>query len=177
MLRNMHAFRRPDSCLTFVIVSVLTTGALLPCSCDKSSDTPGRPVIAAILMQQDQFFRLNEEGMKDAATRLGIDLRLQNASGALDKEINLVETFIPQKVGAIIVSPLSSKASVPALQRAHGAGIQVVTYNNDLAADFPACSISSDQEALGAESGRAARRYIETKLGGKAKVALIGFVS
>ena len=74
-------------------------------------------------MQQDQFFRLNELGMKDAAERHRLDLRVQNATGALDKEITLVDTFMAQKVGAILVSPLSTQASIPALKRAGAEGI------------------------------------------------------
>src|SRR5262245_11857551 len=43
------------------------------------------PVIGAILMQQDQFFRLNEQGMREAAASHQADLKVQNAGGALDK--------------------------------------------------------------------------------------------
>src|SRR5438128_857680 len=86
-----------------------------------------KPVIGAILMQQDQFFRLNERGMRDAARTLGADLRVQNAAGALDKEASIVETFTTQGVSAILVSPLSSTASIPALQRARERGIHVIT--------------------------------------------------
>jgi ABC-type sugar transport system substrate-binding protein len=134
-------------------------------------------VIGAILMQQDQFFRLNEAGMRDAAARSGADLKVQNAGGALDKEASILDTYITQKVDAVLVSPLSTQASIPALRRAADRGIKVVTYNNGIAADFPVCNIQSDQEALGASTGKAAREYIETRLGGKAKVVLIGFAS
>ena len=136
-----------------------------------------RPVLGAILMQQDQFFRLNENGMTAAAGKLGADLKVQNAAGALDKEASILDTFITQKVDAILVSPLSSKASIPALKRAFDRGILIVTYNNGIDADFPTCNISSDQVALGANSGQAARAYIEKTLGGRARVAIVGFAS
>lgn len=137
---------------------------------------PGIPV-GVVLMQQDQFFRLNEAGMREAAEGMGVDLRVQNAAGALDKEVAIVETFVTQRARAILVSPLSSEASIPALKAAHDAGIHVITYNNGLAADFPVFSITSDQRSLGATSGLAARALVESKLGGKAKIALIGFRS
>lgn len=140
-----------------------------------------RPVtvvqIGAILMQQDQFFKSNEQGMKAAADQFGGTISIQNAGGALDKEISLVESFITQEMRAIVVSPLSSKASIKALKKAHDAGIKIITYNNSIEADFPVCTVSSDQKELGAATGRAARDYIEKKLKGKAKVALIGFAS
>ena len=138
---------------------------------------PKAPVIGVVLMQQDQFFRLNEAGMREAATRLGADLRVQNAAGALDKEASIVETFTAQKVDAILVSPLSSEGSVPALRRAHEAGIKIITYNNGLSAAFVSFAIGSDQASLGATSGAAAKAFIEMQLGGKASIALIGFAS
>lgn len=157
--------------------SMLAAVSAALAACGGRTEGPKKPVIAAILMQQDQFFRLNEQGMRAAAERLGVDLRVQSAAGALDKEVSLLDTFMTQKVGAVLISPLSMKASVPALERANGRGIKIVTYNNSLGADFPACAIASDQEALGATTGRAAREYIEKKLGGKARIALIGFAS
>lgn len=138
---------------------------------------PRKPVVGAILMQQDQFFRLNEAGMREAAEAFGADLRVQNAAGALDREIGIVETFMTQGVDAILVSPLSATGSVPALQRAHERGIRIVIYNNSLAADFPVFSIASDQAGLGAATGREVRGYVNTRLGGKARIAVIGFAS
>lgn len=135
------------------------------------------PVVGVILMQQDQFFRLNESGMRDAAKNLGVTLKVQNAAGALDKEASILDTFLALKVDAVLVSPLGSKASIPALERAHERGVHVVTYNNGIDAGFPESNIQSDQVSLGAESGKAARAYIESKLGGRARVALIGYAS
>ena len=145
--------------------------------CSKEEPAPGKLKIGAILMQQDQFFRLNEHGMKDAAEQHHVDLHVQNATGALDKEITLIDTFMAQKVAAILISPLSTQASIPGLRRAHDNGIKIIVYNNAIAADFPACSIASDQAALGASTGEAARRYVDRKLGGKARVAILGFAS
>lgn len=153
-----------------------TTGDAQPASAP-GGRSGAAPVIGAILMQQDQFFRMNEQGMREAAASLGADLKVQNAGGALDKEAAILDTFLAQKVDAVVVSPLGSQASIPALRRAHERGVKVITYNNGIAADFPVANIQSDQEALGASSGQAARAYIESRLGGKARVALIGFSS
>lgn len=164
---------------------------LAAAGCDKKSEAPEeapakafdltRPTadirIGAILMQQDQFFRANETGMKAAAKEFGATMTAQNATGALDKEISLVESFINQKVRAIVVSPLSEKASVNALKKAHDAGIKIVTYNNSIEADFPACTVASDQSEIGASTGRAVVEYVRKHRKGKAKIALIGFAS
>ncbi len=164
------------------IFHVLTSIGLGLCAaglaaCDRSTQNTDKPKIGAILMQQDQFFRLNESGMRTAAEKLGVDLRVQNAAGALDKEISLIETFMAQRVGAILVSPLSAAASLPALKRASETGIRIITYNNSLPAAFVSTEIGSDQVELGASSGEAARQYVSKHRAGKARIAIIGFAS
>jgi len=133
--------------------------------------------VAGIGFQDDQFFKLVELGMKDAAARLGVDFRPANSAGAADKEISLLETFTANKMDAICVAPLSQQASIPALKRAHDAGIKIITFDSTIAAGFPAASIRSDPESLGRPTGEEARRYIIEKLGGKAKVAIIHYMA
>lgn len=137
----------------------------------------GRLKVAAILMAQDQFFRLNEFGMKDAANRLKVDLRVGVADDKPDREISLIDTYIEQKVGAILVSPFNAVGSVEALRRANAAGIKIVAYNLSIDKDFESANIESNQFDLGASTGKAFAKYVQAKLGGKAKIALIGFAS
>src|SRR5262249_16953714 len=145
--------------------------------CRAKNPGNGKPVVGAILMQQDQFFRSNELGMREAAEKLGIDLRVQNATAALDKEIGLIETYITQKVQAIVVSPLNSRTSWPALRRASDAGIHIIQYNNSVEDPIGDCRITSDQTSLGASTGRVARDFVQNRKGGKAKIALIGYAT
>ena len=153
------------------LLCVLAGCALLGCSDSKKTK------VAGILFQEDQFFRLVEYGMRAAAKQHDLTLLVGNSSSALDKEVSLVDTYIERGVKAIVISPLSTKSSVPALQRAYARGIQVITYNTAIAADFPASNIESDQVDLGAATGKAARKYIEEKLGGRAQVILIAFMA
>jgi simple sugar transport system substrate-binding protein/ribose transport system substrate-binding protein len=138
---------------------------------------PQAPRIAGIVFQEDQFFRLVQFGMKDAAEKAGAELLLANSANKPDKEIDLVNTYLARKVDAIVVSPLSAKASAAALKRAAEKGVRVVTFNSTVEGDVPAAQIESDQADLGAQTGAAARKYIEEKLGGKARVAILAFKS
>ena len=133
--------------------------------------------IAGIVFQEDQFFRLIQFGMQDAADKAGVELLLANSANKPDKEIQLVNTYIARGVDAIVISPLSAKASATALQRAKDAGIVVVTYNSTVEGDIPAAYIESDQGDLGRQTGLVARRYIEEQLGGRAKIATLAFKS
>ena len=153
------------------IAAVLGIVAL---SCGDQQEAPAEKKlkIAGIVFQEDQFFRLIQFGMQDAADKAGVELLLANSANKPDKEIQLVNTYIAyiaRGVDAIVISPLSAKASATALQRAKDAGIVVVTYNSTVEGDIPAAYIESDQGDLGRQTGLVARRYIEEQLGGRAK--------
>ena len=144
---------------------------------DRESKTPAKLKIAGIVFQEDQFFRLFQFGMKQAAEKADIELLIANCNNKPDKEIQLVNTYIARKVDAIIISPLSEKASVAALNRAHKAGIKIITYNTTIQGEAPSTYIESKQFDLGAQTGRTARKYINEKLNGQAKIAILAFKS
>jgi ABC-type sugar transport system substrate-binding protein len=171
------------------LIALITTGALVA-GCNSNSGSAGAPTtgsgasagtkpkqIAAILMQDDQFYRLNQFGMQDAAKKHGVDLLVESAGGALDKEISLVGTYTSRGVDAILVQPINPKGSVPALQRAASQGVKVLTYGVPLNKPFVSGGLQSDDVALGGSTGKVATAYIQKKLGGKAKVAILDFIS
>lgn len=131
--------------------------------------------VAAILMQDDQFFRLTEVGLKESARKNNIEFVSASSSGALDKEINLVDTYITRGVDAIIVAPISPKGSIPALKRAADKGIKIVSW---ISVDQPFISavVRNDDTVLGKSTGRITREYIQKKMGGKANIAMLEFV-
>ncbi len=133
--------------------------------------------IAGIVFQEDQFMRMIQIGMDDAAKQVKVKLLKANSNNKLDKEIQLVDTYIARGVDAIVITPLSRKASITALKKAHEQGIKIITYNTPVDADFPVSYINSSQLELGSSTGKIARKYIEEKLKGKAKVAVLCFDS
>lgn len=133
--------------------------------------------LAGIVFQEDQFFRLVLFGMRDAAAKAGVELLEGNSNNKPEKEIELINTYVARKVDAILVSPLSRKGSVAALQQAHDKGVTIVTYNAPVDADISASYIECTPTDLGRKTGAAARQYIEQKLGGKARVAIVAFKS
>jgi ABC-type sugar transport system substrate-binding protein len=160
---------------SIVIVLCLVLLSLFGCS-TKQKEAPKKR-IAGIVFQEDQFFRLVLFGMRDAAKKYDVELLEANSDNKPDKEVQLINTYIANKVDAIAIAPLSAKISASALERAREKGIVVITHNMTLDTDIAASSIESDQFDIGASTGRAARDYIESKLGGKAKVAILAFQS
>jgi ABC-type sugar transport system substrate-binding protein len=146
---------------------------LLVGGCSTKQQEQQKKRIAGIVFQEDQFFRLILFGMREAAKKNGVELLEANSAGRPDKELELINTYIANKVDAIVISPLSTKASVSALKRAREKGIAVITYNTTVEGDIAAAFIESDQFDLGAETGKYLRQYIENKLNGKATIAVL----
>lgn len=158
-------------------IAVVLGLAVLSCGEQREAPAEQKLKIAGIVFQEDQFFRLIQFGMQDAADKAGVELLLANSANKPDKEIQLVNTYIARGVDAIVISPLSAKASATALQRAKDAGIVVVTYNSTVEGDIPVAYIESDQVDLGRQTGLVARHYIEEQLGGRANIATLAFKS
>jgi len=143
----------------------------------KTAGAQDRPKLAGIVFQEDQFFRLVLFGMRQAAKENGVELLEGNSASKPEKEIELINTYISRKVDAILISPLSAKGSLAALKLAQDKGITIIAHNTPIESDIPASYIESNAENLGVQTGGVARRYIENKLGGSAKLAVIAFKS
>jgi len=139
--------------------------------------TPKKIKLAGVIFQDDQFFRLIKFGMQDAAKKYDVDLLEGNSNNKPETEQQMLENFQTKKVDAIIISPLSFKGSVAALKDAHDKGIVIVTNNTAINADFPEGDVECSNEDLGSQTGKAAVKYINEKLGGKANVAIVAFKS
>lgn len=133
--------------------------------------------VAGIVFQADQFFQIIQLGMEAAADEYGADLLLGNSDNSPQKEIELVNTYLTGGVDAIAISPLSETASVQALQEAHEEGVEIVTYNSPLGADFPVSYINSSQYELGSSTGEAAAEYVSGMSGDSVNVAVLAFDS
>ena len=171
-----------------VLVAGAVSLTMFLSACSKNQETSGtkssdsKPVkeqkqIAGIIFQNDQFFNLVAYGMEDAAKKAGVKFLLANSNNKPDLEIQLVNTYIARGVDAIVISPLSQKSSVAALQRARDEGITVVTYNTSVDGDLAQAFVESDQFNVGAETGKAAKEFIEKNLGGKANIAILALKS
>lgn len=133
--------------------------------------------VAGIIFQDDQFFRLLSFGMKDAAQKGGANFLLGNSMSKADKEIQLIDSYVTKKVDAIAISPISTKSSAAGLNRAADKGVKLILTNSTIPGKAPSSFIESNQMELGQRTGEAARKYIEQKLGGKAKVGILAYKS
>ena len=78
----------------YLILAGLLAIILLSAGCggQESGEKKQGKKIAGIVFQEDQFFRLIQFGMKEAAERAGAELLLANSAGKPDKEVQLINT-------------------------------------------------------------------------------------
>ncbi|MEV8467293.1 substrate-binding domain-containing protein [Fluviibacterium sp. DFM31] len=158
------------STFTKLTAAAITVGALTGAA--RADDL----TVASVVFQQDQFFRTIQMGMTAAAEAAGVTLLEGNSDSKPEKEISLIDTYIARGVDAIVISPVSKVASIPALKRASDKGIKVVTYNSTIDdTSIPVSYLNSKQRDLGNSTGQMAAAFIQSELGGKAKIATLGF--
>lgn len=131
--------------------------------------------IAGIVFQQDMFMRSVQRGMEQAAKKANVTLLSGNSDNKPEKEATLVDTYVSRGAKAIVIAPISDKASIPALRRANDKGVKIITWTTGIKADFPVATVGSSGRAMGGGTGQAAARFIKARLGGTANVGLIGF--
>jgi simple sugar transport system substrate-binding protein/ribose transport system substrate-binding protein len=153
-------------------VAIAASCALV--GCNRQAGASKQYKIAGIILKEDEFFKLVQTGMEQAAKEQGVDLQM-NTSNTLDKEVELINTCTTSGVDAIVIAPQSKESSAKALQAAAAKGIKVVCANTPIDADFVVSDIESDAVDLGTETGKAAVKFINEKLGGKANIAIIAF--
>lgn len=157
-------------------LSSLALAAALATSVAAPAMAQSDVTIAAVVFQQDQFFRTIQLGMNAAADAAGVELLEGNSNSEPQQEISLIDTYIARGVDAIVISPVSAVASIPALMRARDRGIHIVTYNSNVDdTSIPVSYLNSAQRDLGNSTGMMAAEFIANELGGEANVATLGF--
>lgn len=137
------------------------------------------PVVAGIVFQQDQYMRTCLVGLRAAAKEGKFQLIEGNSDNKLEKEAQLIDTYIGRGVDAIAITPLSQEGSMAALQRARDKGIKVVTFGTTVGGDIAQASIVGSDTALGKSTGAYARALFAKKMktGEKIKIATVAFKS
>lgn len=153
-------------------------GAALLCGATVANASKDKPVIAGIVFQQDIYMKTVLAGMRAAAKQGGATLLEANSDNKIEKEAQIIDTFISRGVDAIVLTALSQTNSVAALERARAKGIVVVTVGTGVTKEgVSQAHFMSDDTDIGLSTGTAAADFIKSKLGGKAKMATLAFKS
>lgn len=156
--------------LRSVILLVLALSMLLALTACSTSQKSDKVKIGVTLMDFSTEFGI---GLKDYMTAKadamgGVELTVVDAGGDAAKQLQQVETFISQKVDAIIMQPQEQEACSPAIDKAKAAGIPIINCNS-LTITEPDAYVGSNDS----ESAEIAMTYIAEQLGGKGNVLMM----
>lgn len=116
--------------------------------------------IGVLFLDSQGFFGEIQRGIIEGAADENITLLTDNSESDPVQESNFLDTAIGAGVSAVIISPVSTEASVPAVERVSEAGIPVVCYNTCLSeADTERLAgglVTTKQEDLGIGTGEVA---------------------
>jgi inositol transport system substrate-binding protein len=102
----------------------------------------------------------------------GVTLQFEDARSDVVKQLSQVESFISQKVDAIIVNPVDTAATQRITKSAVAAGIPLVYVNrrpDDLKLPAGVVTVASDD----LEAGRMQMQYLADKMGGKGDIVIL----
>ncbi len=168
--------RAPDVWVSaFGLALTLLGLLLLPTGCNRN-DTPTarqQPVIGVSLLNlSSEFIVMLNQAIEAKAKELGVRLIVNDAQRSSEKQVQQIESFIAQRVDAIILNPCEVEASSPAVIKALAAGIPIVNVNSETKA-APTAFVGSRDE----ESARLAVEYIARRLNGQGNLLMMqGFL-
>ena len=142
---------------------------------EESMDLSGEGMtFAGVVFQSDTFMQTVQAGMEAAAAEMGGELILGNSENDLAKEASMIDDYITRGVDAIIITPISADGSVTALKAAKDAGITIICFNTCVSDDSIASAfLVTKNEDLGSTTGAGAVEFINSQLGGEAKIGLL----
>jgi len=143
-------------------------GLLLVAGCGKKEETAGEPAtktprpedvfkteaaggaglkVAMIPKRKGiDYFNATQVGAEEAAKELGVELDFDGpVEASVDKQIELIDSFITRKFDLLAVSPNDPDAIAPILQRARDQGVHVLTWDADANAEASGREFFVDQ--------------------------------
>ena len=153
-----------------LLAAVLLTGCNQATTSENSQDGGNKKLVVGVTMlsMQNEFIVNVHDEMAKKAEETGIELITVDAERSALKQVEQVESFIAQKVDAIIMNPCEVEASSPAVTKALAAKIPIINVNSETSTK-PSAFVGSDD----VESARIAMKFIADKLGGRGNVLMI----
>lgn len=139
----------------------------------KAADSGEKLEIGSVIMNTSgEWFAEVIQGMEAAAADLNVSISIVSSDNEVSKESDNVATFIAQQVDAICISPLSTDASVAAVESAKEAGIPVINWNTTVNTETNGFVGVSNYE-LGGMTGEYVAEYIAANFPDGCKMALL----
>ena len=162
-----------------ILLTAAVVGALSGCTQNQnggatsgqSSGAATKTIGVSIQDLQAQFYAAMQQGMKDEAAKYGYKITFTDANRDQARQTSQVEDFLSQRVDAIILTPVDSKAVGPAIVEANNANVPVFTA--DIASTSSKGVVVSHVASDNMQGGRVGADLLCKALGGQGSVAII----
>ncbi len=120
------------------------------------------------------FWQTVHAGAIKAAQEFGFDVEWNAPTLEIDasRQIEIVDSMVNRRLAGIALAPVDKRALVAVVERAAKVGIPVAIYDSGIDTDQRITYVATNNE----EGGRMAARRLGEILGGKGKVAVVGFM-
>jgi ribose transport system substrate-binding protein len=163
-------------------VGILAASVLGASACTRAGTTTGSgaaPVrqeryAAVVFLAGSEFFNWAYAGMRDAARMLGphVQVELQGpAEWDASLEARTIEQLVARKIDGLAVTAAEANALVPAIDKAIGAGIPVITFDSDAPGSKRLAFVGTNNYNAGWAAGKAMAEW----LGGSGQVGVSTF--
>ena len=126
----------------------------------------GNKLIAGIVFQEEQFFKMLSAGYQAAADEYGYEIQMTNTNNDQTRETDALNTYLAQGVAGVAISPLNTQTSPATIADVMDAGMKVAICNNALDAFSGAvASYSADNYSFCHQTGEAAVKFIQENYG------------
>lgn len=134
----------------------------------------GQTIALVQINQQALFFNEMNRGAEEAAKAAGATLVIFNANNDPAAQNNAVETYIEQKVDALIVVAIDTNGIMPAVEQAAAAGIPVLAVDAVLPEGPQLAQVGVNNYGAGALIGESMLEYVKSSMGDKASLGIVG---
>lgn len=158
--------------------AVLLLALALVSGCARPDAGDARAIALVMKTRNNPFFIEMEKAARAAAEKRGVKLLVSAAEDDADieRQVEILETYLVRRVGAIAVTPCGSKAVVPFVRRANRARVPVLAVDTRVDRDTLFRFNAHVETFIGSdnfEGGRLAGEYLGKLLGGSGEVAII----
>jgi len=150
---------------------ILLALCLIAAACGRT----GKPVVGVVPKGANHiFWQTVHAGAVKAGREFGFDVEWNAPTLEVDasRQIEIVESMVNRRLAGIVLAPVDRKALVSVVERAARQGIPVSIFDSAIDTDAKISYVATNNT----EGGRVAARRLGEVLGGKGKVAVIGFM-
>jgi ribose transport system substrate-binding protein len=121
------------------------------------------------------FWQTVHAGAIKAGREYGAEIEWNAPTLEVDssRQIEIVDSMVNKQLSALVLAPVDRKALVAPVERAVAAGMPVAIFDSNIDTDKRVSYVATDNK----EGGRMAARRLAEIIGGKGKVAVIGFMA